>query len=421
MQPIIDSIKKSLSTIKTSSTFTNWYKSANAEAEDIVIVNNTFVYRQVKTNKNELYLGFKVSSKKSTRGSPVVVAGFTINSDLKLIKAKSLSKYKVMPIDHAIKSELKKLGELVYILIGQTDDTVKIAESINHRDFTEIVLDPTLTSSAKILGNEIFVRDTYDEESIWHEIVNILKSMNIYDPNDNELRIAIGKALDNLEDKAYIELHLPAKNIIIQNSVIDSIIVVLRQQRKEYAQALQQCGGKSTKNSQDFNNILRISYNFANDAITFIRLIVSICDLKPIILWATINEHFQLSEAFKDLPWQRSQHKPSLRNYRNIIADARNRAFHKLFPFRKTIEVKLPASSLKDIHLRIFSKYGGKKLGNELLYHDKELVDVLMEFTRTGEKQVTPRFWKQNLKVMDATIKLLSQTRKMLKNIRTIV
>jgi hypothetical protein len=420
MQIIVDRIKKSLRSLKSETVFINWFKNINAEVSDIILINNTFVYRHLKTIKNIQYLGFQLTQAKSSKGSPVVLTGLKVNSDLKLIKSKALGRYQVVPLETAVKNELKNLGELVFILIGYTDDTVKITESVNHKAISTITLDPTLANQVELRGNRLFVKETFDEESIWQRIIKTLKSKNMYDPTDENLRVAIGETLDKIEGQAVVLLHLPSKKISSNNSVIDSMVDALKQQRKEYSSALKQCGGDSRKNPQAFNDILRIAYNFASDATTFIRLIVCICDLKAIILWASIGDHFRLSEAFKELPWYRSRNKPSLNNYHGTIADARNAAFHMLFPFRKTIKVRLSASSFQDITLKIFSEYR-RRFKNELLYHDKELVDVLMEFTRAGERRVAPRFWKQNLTVMDATIKMFKQTAEILKLLRSLI
>lgn len=157
------------------------------------------------------------------------------------------------------------------------------------------------------------------------------------------------------------------------------------------------------------NDILWIAYNFASDAITFIRLIVSICDLKPVVLWGTMEKHFALAEALRNLPWHRHRNKPVLSNYCTTIADARNSAFHNLFSFRKSLDVALPEDSLQEAKMRIFSEHT-KKRQNVLLYQDKEFVDLLFEFTRARERQVSLQFWERNLSVMDVTVELCDAT-----------
>jgi hypothetical protein len=145
-------------------------------------------------------------------------------------------------------------------------------------------------------------------------------------------------------------------------------------------------------------------------------LIVSICDLKPIVLWGTIAEHFTLSEAFRTLPWTRSRNKPSMKNYFSTVADARNSAFHHLFPFRKSLDVILPEKALRDVSLRFFSEHSRRK-ENRLDYQDKQLADVLLEFTRARDRRAPAQFWYKNLEVMDATIQLFVSTCDFLKTL----
>jgi hypothetical protein len=196
----------------------------------------------------------------------------------------------------------------------------------------------------------------------------------------------------------------------------DNIVEVLKEQRDEYAKALSQLTRQRSGAPTALNDILRIAYNFASDATMFLRLIVSICDLKPLILWGTIAEHHKLSESFKRLPWTRSLNKPSLRNYISTISDARNSAFHNLFPFRKSLSATLPESALQHASLRIFSEHGKKKQ-NQLDYQDRELLEVLFEFTRARERRAPIRFWQQNLEVMNNAIDLFDQTSKFLKTV----
>jgi hypothetical protein len=131
------------------------------------------------------------------------------------------------------------------------------------------------------------------------------------------------------------------------------------------------------------NDVLRIGYNFASDATGYLRLIVSVCDLKPIVLWGTISEQ--------------------------SIADARNNAFHNLFPFQKSLRVPLPEAALGEPQLQIFSEHA-KKSNNPLTYKDKELVDVLMDFSRAREQSLSITFWEKDLDVMNATISLFQRT-----------
>jgi hypothetical protein len=254
------------------------------------------------------------------------------------------------------------------------------------------------------------VRQTHDEEQLWHRLLQIVT------PDDDEtepLRDAFGAALDKLQDQAIARVSVPTRGSAPSAGMTDAILDVLRNERAQYAAALIATGGAVS------NDVLRIAYNFASDATTYLRLIVSVCDLKPLVMWPAIAVHHRLSEAFKALPWSRSRKKPSLKNYHDTIADARNAAFHNLFPFRKSLIVSLSDEALRSAELRMFAEHGKKK-ANELRFRDKELVDVLLEFTRARYRVVSDTFWQRNLEVMDATLALFERTNAVLKSLRTM-
>jgi hypothetical protein len=76
--------------------------------------------------------------------------------------------------------------------------------------------------------------------------------------------------------------------------------------------------------------------------------------------------------------------------------------------------VLLPEDALGAPELQIFSEHT-KKSENRLVYRDKELVEVLVEFTRARERALPLTFWQKNLDVMNATIGLFEQTNSFVK------
>jgi len=414
MQNIHEHIHQSVSSLMTHTGFPGWIKDQSLSENDIILINNSFIYRNVKTVKSDKYLALRVNSDGKVNDAPNIATGMGINADFKLIAGKSKNLPVLIPIDTAVKEEISRLGSMVFILIGKIEDTVVIKRKINHSAFDSIVWNPAKSDTVYIENSSIVVNDTQDEESVWEGISVYFKNRDEAIPDG--LRDAVGVALDTLQDDAVAKLEIPSKLTPSYNGMTDDIVKVLTEHRTQYQKSLTECGGDPARSATAFNEILRIAYNFASDAITYLRLVVSICDLKPIILWGTIFEHFKLSEAFKSLPWHRSKNKPSLQNYISTIADSRNSAFHNLFPFRKTLKLSLPKSALQDANLIIFSEHGKKK-DNQLLYPDKELVDILTEFTRARERHVSPRFWQQNLEIMNAAIDLFDKTSEFLKKL----
>lgn len=406
-------MKKILSDVSNS--IDRFFSLAPIEAEledlsldnnDLIIINNSFIYREkasIKTTKNEYYLSVPVIEGELACHSPIVISGLMINSDWKKIPGSAREELNEIPLAQAVESELSKLGRLLFILIGKVDDTLVLEENMSSRHFSKIVWNPQLDSQVDVHGDSISIRDAMDEQAVWESLENELQSTN--EDLLNDLREPLAIAMEKLKDEAIAMLILPQPGEAPDNSMIDSIITVLKEQHREYNDAIE----KVNNGGEVPNEVLRIAYNFASDALIFIRLMVSICDLKPLVLWGTITEHYFLAYTLKDLPWQTKRTKPSLRNYRRTIADARNSAFHNLFPFRKSLRIDLPDASLRNAALQIFSEHG-KKSDNELLYQDKELVDLLFEFTRARERFVPLNFWRKNIKVMEATIDLCERT-----------
>jgi len=414
MNTVIDSIRRDVKQLLNHPTYQQWAAARSPHDGDVCLINNSFVYRDVSTTKSEQYIAIRYGNDGEPESTPYIVTGIRLNSDFKYIAAQSSNFPALITLQEAVQVEIAQLGSLAFLLIGYVEDTVAIEQPLSHSAFDRIVWDPTLPDIAQVNHPVITVQDTYDEDAIWLEITTWFTKRGESIPDG--LRESVGVALDKLQDKAVAKLSIPTTTKTKQPSMTDNIVEVLKEQRGEYAKALSRLAKQRPGTQPALNDILRIAYNFAGDASMFLRLIVSVCDLKPIILWGTIAEHFKLSESFKCLPWTRSLNKPSLKNYISTISDARNSAFHNLFPFRKSLNAILPEAAFQHASLRIFSEHGKKK-ENQLHYQDRELVEVLFEFTRARERRAPIRFWQQNLDVMDSAIELFDQCSKFLKTV----
>lgn len=399
MEQLIKTIRSSTSKVVSNPAFRTWAEPIIWEEGDLLLLNNSFVFRDVKTTKAEECLAYLVDKNGEFSDLRVAVPG-RFNSDFKRIPKKAVDDVRLSPLDDAVHKQHIKLGNLVYLLIGDVDDSIIQTVPLDMDPFTSVTWDPKLETNCQVAGPSIFVRETFDEEDLWQVLVQ-----HIPDETDaEELKQKFGDALDQLQDMAMAQLKLPEKGAANSYGVTTAICEILKNERADYAEAV-----ANLPDPKALNEVLRIAYNFASDATNYIRLIVSICDLKPIILWGTISEHYSLSEKFRQLPWTRRNKKPSLKNYELTIKDARNSAFHNLFPFRKSLSVQLPTEVIGEAELRIFSEHSKKK-DNTLNYMDKPLVDVLVGFTRAREVRVSERFWTKNIELMDSTILLFEAT-----------
>lgn len=154
-----------------------------------------------------------------------------------------------------------------------------------------------------------------------------------------------------------------------------------------------------------------------NDINKLLVLIINLCDLKPIILWLTISKFFDLDNKFKELPFGFSNKKASLSEYESVIKNARNKSFHQLFPFNKSLRFELDA--VEKVNVTIFSTHGNKD-GNKMTYKDKEIYDMLRSFTRVNEQLVSRNFWEKKENVMAAMKNLINAISQGIKATRKI-
>jgi hypothetical protein len=416
MNDILNKIQNELQNISKHNSFKSWLNEKDELNEkDIIVVNNSFIFRgEVQTNKSNSYLGFKLNNEKLISGYYVIHGIKKNDVDFKVFSEQTVVKNKlaVNKLEDLIPEQLNELGKLVFVLLGKIDDKQIFSEEVNSDYFTSIELDPSV-NAISINDSKLILNDTSDEENIWNFIVEKFSGNEDFETSQEALRQSVGKAIDLIEQNSFATLTIPEKISDNEKTVTTDLLDVLIQQIEDYQTAFEKCNGDPTKDKGSFNEVLRIAYNFSTDATTFIKLIVSICDIKPIVLWGTISSHYKLSESFRELPWTRSKNKPSLKNYIATVGNARNSAFHKFFPFRKTLTVQLPKDALKDFNLRIFSEYTNRS-NNELSYTDKELVEVLIEFTRTNEHKISPLFWKKNLQIMKDTVNVFKATNEFL-------
>jgi len=379
--------------------------------DGLVLVNNSLVYRdKLKTIKNSHYLAIPVTAAGEIDIKNLkVVNGTKFNNDFKFLPAKARSSVVVEDLSRAVERELKKLGSIVMVLVGEIEDTVRNSETVGHALFSAIDLDPTAKSAVAVSGKTITIQSASDEEALWDELQKVHKQ-----PLPSELAEPFATAVEKLQQKDHAILKLPS-GAPAKDALLDSFAVALRESMARYKTSLDVSKGLPTPRANEFNDVLRIAYNFASDAVRIIRLLVSVSDLKPAVRWCTIDEWFRLEDAFRSLPWSKLKQKPSLDTYQRTINAARNRAFHHLLPVNKTLQVELEGKALGILRLRLFSEYSSRKNEEGFVYEDKALVEVLTEFTRAGEKAVSPQFWNRNLDVMGSTVDLLDRTSAALK------
>jgi hypothetical protein len=414
MDAIENIIIEQVSKITEHENFNGWLSEQKKLAQGaLIVINNSFVFRDTKSNKSTRYVALQIDKNKNPVLPPVIYThtGTRINADFRYV-VPNPAEQSWVSMDAALSDEKVNLGELVFVLLAEIRDSIDI-KPIKNPDFREIAWDPALGDEIRVYDNSIEVGRIHDEEAIWQSVEKHFQENGKEIPPD--LKEALSDAIEQLHEDAIADLNLPETGQELRESITDQIVAVLKEQMVQYEKAVTRLIEVPEDNSE-LNEVLRLAYNFATDAAGYLKLIISVCDLKPVVLWGTLSYHYKLSEVFRSLPFTRSSTKPALELYKDTIGDARNSAFHHLFPFKKALNIRFRGKGLEGAELHIFSEHRKKKQ-NDLYYTDKPLADVLIQFTRARERRITNRFWRQNLEVMKHTVELFDATAAFLKHL----
>lgn len=426
LNALIDLIEKSVKGVIETEAFKKWFQNQNVQDGDLVIINNSFIYRKpyIKTSKNEQYLSLKVNHGQACTDELFVTKPIEINSDFKLFVKRSQNLPSLTTLKKAVLQEVQRIGSLIFVLIGALKD-VGSDVALNHSLVKSLKYDhDARNASIEDAGDGIkvfVVNQLTDPEAAW----NALKEVLSEEEGDtlSSLETAFAQAYEKLREEAHKNLILPKPGAKRQRNVktlLSEFLLSVNKQRELYKKALTEYTNSGVREDAHLREAMRIAYNFADDAIKVIELLVSIADLKAVLLWCTIKEHFNLAEAFRELPWTKSLKKPSLERYREIISGARNRAFHNLLALDRTVVASLEGVQVGAKRLTLFPPYGRRKNYLPFDYEDREIIQVLSKLTRSPETTVPLDFWKKNEKVMEYFENLLKATEKALWSINSV-
>lgn len=410
-------IEKSFKDLVQDTAFQAEISKIQATDTDGLLINNSFIYRDgIQTNKSLFYPILRFDQNGQLLHNPSIAEHDRLIGNTKVIRPYPTSG--PTPLSSAIASQLKDFGSLPFILIGRIKDNQNVETEIQHSKFKKLILNPRATKDLSISKDSLTMRTTRNPDSCWQVTKDYLIKEGESQDSIEKLQHAFFVAHDRVVREARALLLLPRRNSKTSGTLIDLLIDSLTSEKTEYDQAFQACAGNPSQNPRAFNELLRISYNFAEDALVFLKLIISLCDLKPILLWGTIHEHYALHNALKDLPLLRRKKKESFSEYISAIKNARNATFHRLIGIDKGLAVTLPTGALKDPELFFFSSHTNRNQDNRLTFADREIIDVFLELTRTPELELQPAFWQQNANIMEQTLNLLRATKSFLGVIR---
>ncbi len=380
-----------------SNIFRDWRaREPKLSVSDLIVFNNSFLYREgiTGTVKSKKYLCVTLDP----NGSPGVaqVTG-RINSTFKRVPSGSIAQFNMQGLRVAVADEVDGLGAIVFSLVGRIgkDESASV-ELPDASGFGVLRYEPSQDQVASVQDSVISINRLDDIDVVWQAITRSLSDAAIggsglaehFEKCFGDLREAAGRPI-NIEDV-----------IAEAPSILSEVISGIDQQVVAYDAALRSHLARPD-DVEALNEVMRIAYNFADGAKELVALVVGISDLKPLVAWLTISAQAELAERFGALPFALvGKSKPSLERYRNLIAGARNRAFHDLFAFGRPFRVPLKSDAFQAASLHLFREY--KRGGPALEFRDRELVDLLQGFTRSTERPVPLGFWEKNLEVMRA-------------------
>jgi hypothetical protein len=300
-------------------------------------------------------------------------------------------------------------------LIGDIVDR-PYSTKIQIRNVNELKFDPNAVKPEVMIVDgkiNIVINQITDPGAAWIMLKPELELIQNIDLDS--LEKAYKQSFKEIQKNARLIMNLPQPaSPPKSNSFIEQLQNSVIEQRKLYESALEKCTSGQDPNEVNLREIMRISYNFADDAIKIMQLLVSLSDLKAIVLWSTLKSHFDLAKSISNLPWSKSDKKASLDYYVETINGARNHAFHNFLLFDRTIEANLSDVQVKARKLTFLPPYSQRRYNVPFDYEDREIVEILSEITRAPETAVALDFWIKNLTVLESFERLLNSTKEAL-------
>lgn len=424
---IRNSLRNIIITDSFSEFLKNEFKSSQEEiTNDVIVLNNSLFYRGTISSsaKNSKYLWLTLKKPTTDIVHPELsqfgILTFnrgTINKEIKVFRESEKQNLVFLDILDIIKKEICGLGELVFFLIGKLYD-VPVSIKIDNKVIKQITADPEI--------NNVEVQSLSELNDVVYEIrVNtkmtnseLLQAMNkrLIENNiiisDREFINKLKESLNKLRNQQKYILELPTKNTASKNSTnktfLRYIIDELENVLLEYEYSLKHFRSASKEEKKEsIMNILRISYNFADDFLRFFKVLSVIFDTKPIIFWLLSDKIYILFDSISKLDIDSAHKKKDILEYRDFISKMRNRHFHRLLPFDKIIEIPLENIPLHGKYLQIFPEFSERKKHKVFEYEDRLLFEALEELTRSSEAEIDINFLESNLKIIENFKKLL--------------
>ena len=294
---LLDAISDEVGRIFESTVLDEWRRTANLRPDDLVLINNSFLYRDgISTRpKNAKYLCASVDSGGDPALPPSIATANRINARFKRVSNRQANDYGVVSLHNAIASELSRTGTIIQALVARIGDDEPVDVEIDGTlSLKTLRYEPALRSIAKIEHETLSVSRLDDIDVVWQAIAAEM----VHAGHDDSDQLA--ESFEGL----FVELRESAgRPIIIDDidptgqSILASVIERIEEQVSNYSAALSTYQ-QDPDNVDAFNELLRIAYNFADGTKDLLGLVVGISDLKPLVSWLTISSQSELADRF---------------------------------------------------------------------------------------------------------------------------
>src|SRR5487761_1707307 len=292
--------------------FDAWMGAESLQVGDLIACNNSFLYREGQsTTKSAYYLGIEVGDGPNFTLPPVVVlANSRINSQFKRLAARERPKYEIAVLDAALNDQLPGLGLIVFSLAGRIGEPeaaqVPLAK-VPGLDLLTYV--PGQSDPAVVSGSVVMLGSIADVDTSWIAVQGAVAEIDGVDAD------ALGEAFEvafHAVQEASTRPVDPTDVTEDAPSILSNVLERMEEQVKAFSTELEQ-HQRSPDDNDVYNELLRVAYNFADGARAFLRLMVGVCDLKPVLSWLTVFEQVELAHRFEKLPFSLvGKGKPSL-------------------------------------------------------------------------------------------------------------
>src|SRR5882724_7519189 len=167
MASLEDRVSRAVRQIESHSEFRKWLADEQATSGDLIIINNSFVFREVETEKSPLYLAAEIGPSGRLQTPPSVV---TLPTRQNLDFRRFASQQARPPLQQllpAITQQKRALGQLVFGLIGIVSEDRRVEVTPPTGSIKRIVWNPSAAKLLVISGDAVEIKSVDDEEALW--------------------------------------------------------------------------------------------------------------------------------------------------------------------------------------------------------------------------------------------------------------